>query len=335
MDRSFFFILIFGALVLWVWEGRSLALLLILYYINIIVLFFIDYHASESLFAYPDGRDRSTDIYLSFTLYSALLILLLFIVKQDFTRKKERAIKSDQLKSAFLANMSHEIRTPMNAIVGFSTLLKEGNDPVLNQQYIDIIQNNSESLMRLINDIVDLSKIEAGELVIHYSDFNIRNLFEELKECIIIDLPKRKRSKVKFTCEIPDADLIIHSDYTRLKQILSNLLSNSMKFTTDGRITLRCEEAGNELIFSVSDTGTGIPLEDQERIFDRFTSINYHGMNEEGSGIGLSIVKQLVNLLNGSIWLKSSNGQGSTFFVSVPFEVSNENSISSKHSETV
>lgn len=328
-----FFILIFGALVLWVWEGRSLALLMVLYYVNIVILFFIDYHAADSLFAYPDGRERSTDIYLSFTLYSALLIFLLFIVKKDFIRKRDRAIKSDQLKSAFLANMSHEIRTPMNAIVGFSDLLKEGNDPELNKQYIDIIQKSSESLMRLINDIIDLSKIETGDLVIHYSNFNIRELFEELKEWYVIDLLKRNKSDVNFSFEIPEDDLFVRTDYPRLKQILSNFLNNSVKFTTSGSISLKCEKVDGDLIFSVSDTGTGIPEEDQKRIFDRFTSFNYLGMNVEGSGIGLSISEKLADLVGGHIWLNSSVGDGSTFFLSIPFMPSNEDAKPSKHRE--
>ena len=330
-----FFILIFGALIIWVWEGRSLALLLILYYINIIFLFYIDFHASESLLVYPDDRNRSTDIYLSFTLYSSLLIFLLFIVKKDFIRQKERAIRSDKLKSAFLANMSHEIRTPMNAIVGFSGLISEGNDPKLNQQYIEILQNSSASLLRLIDDIIDLSKIETGDLNIRSSNFIIRDVFEELHKLYLIELQKRNKSEVSLNYELPEVDLIICTDYMRLKQILSNLLSNSVKFTSDGSITLRYEKVGNELLFSVEDTGTGIHIEDQEKIFDRFISINYNGMNLEGSGIGLSIAKRLAAMLGGRIWLKSSYGHGSTFFVSIPFIPSNVKAISSKRSETM
>lgn len=317
-----FFIMIFGALVLWVWEGKSLALLLLLYYVNIIALFLIDYHASESLLAYPEGRVRSIDIYLSFMLYSALLIFLLNIVKKDFIRKRDQAVKSDQLKSAFLANLSHEIRTPMNAIVGFSNLMKDGNNPELNSQYIDIILNNSETLMRLINDVVDLSKIETGDLVIHYSDFNIRELFEELKEWYALDLQKRDKSNVRLNYEVPEDDLIVQCDYARLKQILSNLLSNAVKFTSEGAITYTYENVGDEMHFTVTDSGTGIPAEDQPKIFDRFTSFNYKGMNQEGSGIGLSIVNSLVSLLEGHIWLESSSGQGSSFFITLPHKPS-------------
>jgi signal transduction histidine kinase len=313
-----FFILIFGALVLWVWEGKSLFYLLVFYYLNLAALFWIDMNAAEHLFAYPDGRIRSVDIFLSFTLYSALLIFLLYVVKRDFTNKKERAERSDKLKTAFLANMSHEIRTPMNAILGFSSLLKDKEDPEENDKYIEIIQDSSETLMRLITDIVDLSKIEAGDLEIRYSDFSIRELFSELEAFCNLELQKKKKFNVEFKSTLPNGDLTIYSDYLRLKQVLLNLLSNSVKFTTVGQITLQCERNKNELLFSVSDTGTGIPSADQDKIFDRFTSFNYQGLNTEGSGIGLSIVEKIVQLLHGRHWFTSKTGDGSTFFIAVP-----------------
>jgi len=330
-----FFILIFGALVLWVWEGKSLALLLIMYYLNIALLFIIEYRADDSLLVYPDDRVRSVDIYLSFTLYSIILIFLLFIVKQDFIRKKERAIKSDKLKSAFLANMSHEIRTPMNAIVGFSNLIKDGVNPELNAKYIDIIQNSSESLMRLINDIVDLSKIETGDLVIKNSNFNIRDLFLELKGLYIIELQKKQKTGIHLTFELPEGDLMVHSDFARLKQVLSNLLNNAVKFTSKGDISFNCLHEGEELIFSVSDSGTGIPEEDRDKIFNRFTSFNYEGMNTGGSGIGLSIVEEIINILDGRIWLKSNYGEGSVFFFAIPFNAPGKTTKSSKETEAM
>lgn len=318
-----FFVLIFGALVLWVWEGRSLMFLLIFYYLNVVVLFIIDYHAPEALFDYPEGRIRSVDIYLSFTLYSALLIFLLYIIKRDFVRQKEKAIRSDKLKSAFLANMSHEIRTPMNSIVGFSQLLNEENDPELCQHYTDLIQTSSNNLMDLINDIMDLSKIEAGDLVINYSEFRVSMLFKELEEYFSIEMMKREKKDVIIRCDPPEGSMLIYSDYLRVKQVLSNLLSNAVKFTSEGEIILSCEKTPKELIFSVSDTGTGIPEEDQLQIFQRFTSFNYSGLNTEGSGIGLSITEKIIDRLDGRIWFKSKLGEGSTFFASIPYHKSN------------
>jgi signal transduction histidine kinase len=164
-----FFIFAFGALVIWVWEGKSLAFMLSFYVINIGVLFAIEYNAPGELFIYPDMKIRSLDIYLSFLLYSSLMIFVLSRVKNDFRRQQERASKSDKLKSAFLANMSHEIRTPMNAIVGFSELLEEETDNDKRLQYTSIIRNSSANLLKLLNDIIDLSRIDAGDLHLNYA----------------------------------------------------------------------------------------------------------------------------------------------------------------------
>jgi signal transduction histidine kinase len=317
-----FFILIFAALVIWVWEGKCLAILLGFYFLNLAILGIIDSNAPEYMFRYPDPYKRSLDIYLSFFLYSSLLIILLYFIKREFIRQMEKAIKSDKLKSAFLANMSHEIRTPMNAIVGFSELLGNGTSSENRQQYISIIQSSSNNLLRLINDIIDLSKIEAGDLEIKYSDINIRDLFIELKDSFSMDLLKREKADIQINYFIAAGDIVIQSDPLRLRQILSNLLNNAVKFTSQGTITFRCEKKGRELIFSVSDTGTGIPEDDQKKIFERFTKFNYQGMNTEGSGIGLSIVDKLVTLLGGKIWFKSISGEGTNFFFSLPYVAS-------------
>ncbi len=314
-----FYIMIFGALILWVWEGRSLAILLTGYFLNIVALFIIDYSAPEFLLRYPDNKIRSIDIYLSFMLYASLMIFLLYIVKKDFLRQKEKAIKSDKLKSAFLANMSHEIRTPMNAIIGFSNLLSDKTEPDTKNQYINIIQNSSSNLLRLINDIIDLSKIEIGDLEFKYSDFNLKELFTELKTLHTLDILKREKTGLKLEFLLPAGGILIHSDSLRLKQVLSNLIDNAIKFTEHGLITFSCEKKGSELIFFVSDTGTGIPEEDQKIVFDNFTKFNYHGMNKDGTGIGLSIVKRIVAMLNGRVWLKSVFGKGSVFFFSIPY----------------
>jgi signal transduction histidine kinase len=312
-----FFILIFAALVIWVWEGKCLAILLGYYFLNLAVLGIIDSNAPEDLFKYDDPAKRTLDIYLSFFFYSSLMIILLYLVKREFIRQKQKALKSDKLKSAFLANMSHEIRTPMNAIVGFSQLLGEGVGSDNKQQYINIIQNSSDNLLRLINDIIDLSKIEADDLELKLSEISIHDLFVELKNVYSIELLKREKTDVKLSYNLPD-DIIVQTDALRLKQILSNLLSNALKFTSKGTITFSCEKKGKELIFTVSDTGTGIPEEDKSKIFDRFTRFNYQGMNTEGTGIGLSIAEKLVTLLKGRIWFNSISGKGSDFFFTLP-----------------
>jgi len=313
-----FFILIFGALVIWVWEGKSLAAMLTIYFINLLILFVIDYTAPEHLFAYPGDKKRSVDIFLSFMFYASLMIFLLYIVKREFTRQKEKAIRSDKLKSAFLANMSHEIRTPLNAIVGFSRLLSSGKDSSDTQKYNTIIQKNSDNLLRLINDIIDLSKIEAGDMEMQYSDFDIYEIFIELQEYYSLELEKRGKSDILLDYSIPEDITAIHSDAFRIKQVLSNLLDNAIKSTEKGEIIFDLVKKDDRLLFTVSDTGSGIKAEDQERIFNQFTKLDYLDPESEGTGIGLAIVKHIAELLKGEIWLESTEGEGSSFYFSIP-----------------
>jgi len=203
------------------------------------------------------------------------MIFLLNVVKNEFTRQKEKAIRSDKLKSAFLANMSHEIRTPMNAIVGFSQLLSMENSNDENQKFTNIIQNNSDNLLRLINDIIDLSKIEAGDMEMKYSDFSITEVFKELKELFAIEFTKREKTGIKLDYTLAEGDVIINSDALRIEQVLMNLLDNAMKFTEQGEIIYGLEKKDDKLQFYVSDTGTGIKEEDKENVFNQFVKYNY------------------------------------------------------------
>lgn len=238
--------------------------------------------------------------------------------KRELLEAKEQAEKSDKLKSAFLANMSHEIRTPMNSILGFSELLEKETDENTRIQYLKTIQFNGDNLMKLLDDLMDLSKIEAGELTLRISHFKVGVVFLELQEIYERELEKRKKTNVQLYFELPDSELILYSDPFRIKQILSNLLTNAIKFTEQGRITFGCHSKNGEFVFFVTDTGTGIPEEHQKIIFDRFVKYNYKSLNSEGSGIGLSIVEKIVSMLKGRIWLKSVEGEGSSFYFSIP-----------------
>jgi CheY-like chemotaxis protein len=173
--------------------------------------------------------------------------------------------------------------------------------------------------LNLIVGIVDLSKIEIGAMQLNYSNFMLSEIFNELKEIYALELMKRDKPDIKLNFYLPAGDIFIHSDPYRINQVISNLLGNAVKFTSRGTITFKCAKIHDELIFSVSDTGIGIPEKDQKKIFERFVKFDYHEMNNEGTGIGLSLVEKLVTLLDGRIWLKSVEGKGSTFFFSIPF----------------
>lgn len=315
-----YLLLIFGALFMWMWEGRMLRIMMAVYFLNFGLLFIIEYYGIGKATVYPTDRVRLLDIYLSLPLYGILLVSILLGLRRLYTDKEAKAIRSDKLKSAFLANMSHEIRTPLNAIVGFSELLVEQKNPELSARYSELVSNSSDALLRLINDIIDLSKIEASDLNLESKNVDPGRLFEELHEVYQAELLKKGKIDVELTYNLPADFPSFRGDYVRLKQVLSNLLSNAIKFTVEGVISYSCKKKGRELEFSVSDSGTGIPLQDQEKIFGQFVSFNYGGLNTEGTGIGLSIAERIVKLFEGRIWLDSKPGEGSVFYFTIPYK---------------
>lgn len=238
---------------------------------------------------------------------------------------KEKAEESDRLKTAFLQNMSHEIRTPMNAIMGFSELLFEfADDKEKLKNYTDIINLRCNDLLDIINDILDISKIESGQLPVNISETNLNDLFAELSSFFVEYQQRLNKQHIEFSLQAfgnPQKNLIL-TDKVKLKQIFINLISNAFKFTDVGKIEGGCKLDENQnLLFYVTDTGTGIPANKHQFIFDRFTQIQYEGKkNIGGTGLGLPIVKALVNLLGGTISLESEAGKGSTFLFSIPYK---------------
>jgi signal transduction histidine kinase/CheY-like chemotaxis protein len=244
---------------------------------------------------------------------------------------KNKAEKSDKLKSAFLSNMSHEIRTPMNAIIGFSELLKETDTTDdTKDEYIDVIISRGNLLLNIINDIIDISKIEADELEINKSACDVNKIIDELfltfqktKEDI-----KKSHIELKIIKSESTKELIIFSDPYRLKQILSNLIDNAIKFTHNGfmEVSYSITGSGNnkKLKFYVKDTGIGIAKDKLDIIFNRFRQINEtHTREFGGTGLGLPISKKLVELLGGKIGVNSEVGVGSTFHFTIPYENAN------------
>jgi signal transduction histidine kinase len=237
---------------------------------------------------------------------------------------KEQAEESDRLKSAFLANMSHEIRTPMNAILGFTDLIM--NDmlsPEEGRKYLEVIKSSGENLLNIINDIIDISKIESGQLKIKKETFDLHNLLEELKN-ISQNLIFQGRKPIDLIVlkEIKEHHFFIKADPYRLHQILLNLLTNAIKFTNKGKIELGYTIDGhNTLQFFVHDTGQGIAPKHKNIIFERFRQVDETSIRKfGGTGLGLAITKSLITMMKGQIWLESELGKGSIFYFSLPCE---------------
>ncbi len=241
-------------------------------------------------------------------------------MEDDLIKSKEKAEESDRLKSAFLANMSHEIRTPMNSILGFSELFKNKN--ISNQRkenYLKIIHTSGKHLIKIIDDIIDFSKIESGLLVINRANVNIKELFTLLYD-EYIQVAQNKNPNIELKMEIPDEDYIIYTDEIRVKQIISNFLTNSIKFTEKGKIVLGYHKAGKkQLKFFVKDTGIGIPQDKLETIFERFQQADDSTTRKYGgTGLGLTISKNLAEMLDGEIGVKSEENTGAEFYFTLP-----------------
>ena len=230
---------------------------------------------------------------------------------------KDRAEESSRLKSAFLANMSHEIRTPLNAIVGFSDVLASGGSSEDEQQgYVDIIKTNSDLLLRLINDILDVSRLEADRVTFTFEECDVVPLCQR----VLASVSQARKSENEFIFECDRESMDMRTDTQRLQQVIINLLSNADKFTRNGKITLglKVDEKQREVLFSVSDTGTGIPLEKQKLVFERFEKLNEY---VQGTGLGLSICKLTVEKWGGEIWVDPGYTDGARFVFTHPIDI--------------
>ena len=232
--------------------------------------------------------------------------------EQELIAAKERAEESNKLKTAFLANMSHEIRTPLNAIVGFSNLLAETDDIGERREYMRVVEENNELLLKLISDILDLSKIEAGTFEFNYGRVDVNRMCEETVRSLSL---KVKDKPVELIFGEHDAQCCVVGDKNRLIQVITNFINNAVKFTDEGAITLGYRTEGGELLFHVEDTGSGISEEHRQSIFDRFVKLNSFA---QGTGLGLSISKSIVEQMGGRIGVESEVGRGSRFWFTIP-----------------
>jgi two-component system, sensor histidine kinase and response regulator len=248
--------------------------------------------------------------------------------EEELIAAKEKAEQSDRLKTAFLQNMSHEIRTPMNAIMGFSDLLVPNfEDKARLMEFTEIIKQRSNDLLVIINDILDIAKIESGQLIVHNEPCQLNILLTELEHFFTEHLNKlnKKHLELNLKVNVEASTTVVEIDTVKLKQILINLIGNALKFTEKGHIYAGYKFEDEHINFYVSDTGIGIPIEKQASIFDRFTQLEASaGRLYGGTGLGLPIVKGLIELMGGTLWLESDSGQGSTFRFTLPLRLVEE-----------
>lgn len=240
-------------------------------------------------------------------------IILLYEDITDTIKKEKKLEEFDKQKNTFLSNMSHEIRTPINTIVGFADLLGKTQNKNKHKEYIEIIKNSADSLTQIVNDILDISRIESGELNVNIDSFNVNKIITELYKT----LKSKVSSNVEVYMDLSLKNLVISSDQHRFRQIFNNLISNALKFTTSGSINIGYRKDNGYITFYVKDTGLGIKEENKTKIFKRFEQINKS--SKIGYGLGLTISNELIRLLNGELWFNSKYGEGSTFYFKLPY----------------
>jgi len=249
-------------------------------------------------------------------------------MEKQLLEARQLAEKSSRFKSQFLARMSHEIRTPMNGVLGMTDLLINTDVSSDQKAYLQTLKNSGEMLLTIINDILDISKIEAGKLELHIRPFHLKSLIDEVYQLLH---PKAQEKNIHFSYEIQqDMHQVYASDPIRIRQILFNLIGNAIKFTDNGFVKIIVEQKETPsddtgLLFEIKDTGSGIPKEEHEKVFHSFTQVNASQQNFQGTGLGLSICYHLVKMLNGKIWLESELNQGTSFFLYLTLQKSENN----------
>jgi signal transduction histidine kinase/DNA-binding response OmpR family regulator len=258
------------------------------------------------------------DLLETFAGQSALALINAKLYRQ-LERQSAALEVASQHKSEFLASMSHELRTPLNAIIGFSEVLLERMFGELNERqddYLRDIWSSGKHLLELLNDILDLSKIEAGQMVLNRSQFAVR---ESLEYCLSMVRERAVKQRISLSLEVDPQVGVLDADRLRFRQVVLNMLSNAVKFTPEGgRVGVRASIRGQDLVVEVTDTGPGVPAEDRQRIFDAFQQGARHPEQTEGTGLGLTLSKRILELHGGRIWVESEAGQGSTFGIALP-----------------
>jgi signal transduction histidine kinase len=315
---------IFYSLMIFFWNNKQIFIITILLASNIIFLMYIEYEYPQFITNYPSESVRISDSYFGLLILLSLLSVLTVSAKNNYIRQYKLAQRSDKLKSAFLANMSHEIRTPLNAIIGFAKLVSTKElTKEKKEHYTKLIDDNSKYLLQLISDILDISIIESGQMKIEIQKKNLKELFERVYHTYEHLISISEKQLLKLILDIPDEIIVVETDDFRLEQIILNLLDNAIKFTNEGYIRFGFFIEDDQIIFYVEDTGIGIKEELQPEIFSRFVKHDDESSAKfiRGTGIGLSLTRELVRILGGKIWFTSQYHEGSTFYFSLPLKV--------------
>lgn len=321
---AIYIFLAFYCVMIFIWDTKQIGFITLLVLANVATLLAIELHNPLIVPPYPTEEARIIDSYSFLLMIICIFSILIVGAKNNYIKQYKLAQQSDKLKSAFLANMSHEIRTPLNAVVGFSRLIaKRELSKEKKENYANLITENSNHLMQIVSDILDVSRIESGQLKVSFRPVNVNEMLERLYQNFKHLLNQLGKKDINLLTDIPCDPFIIETDGTRLEQIMSNLVNNAVKFTSEGYIKFGYYAEEDNIIFYIEDTGIGIKEKFQPTIFNRFVK------NEEdaeikfirGTGIGLSLSKDLVELLGGKIWFSSSYQEGSIFYFSLPLNV--------------
>jgi len=318
---SLFYILAFVPMFIFLVETKRLKYGFIVIGLNVPILLLLEGYKPEWLTYYNSNTQRILDILIVCLVFVIFEIPLIIYVKNLVIQQRNSAKKSEQVKTRYITHLSHEIRTPMNAILGFSELLGQNDlKPEEQHDYINIINDNGHSLLNLLNNIINLSKIEDEQSKISLSSFSAYGLLKNVHSSLSYNA---KGSSVDFSIESPkESDVMFSSDVVLVYQVISNLVFNALKFTHSGYVHMGFEAKNEHITFWVKDTGIGISQEKQSSIFNQFEQVYDHSqtLNLSGTGLGLTICKSLSKILHGQLTLESEIAKGSTFYFKLPLQ---------------
>jgi len=312
------FILIYAFMV-FIWDKKHSIIFSIAILLNLFGLMFYEYYFYQELERYSSERTRILDVYFGVSLVLGVIHFFTSYLKVNYVKQYKNAKKSDELKTSFLANLSHEIRTPLNSIIGFSDLVSSDDISTQDRKLFNsIIQNNSNDLLALIEDVVDLALIESDEIKLVKTKFDLNELLESIYTEYTQTFRLDKPIEIKY--EKLQPSVTVFTDQLRVRQIIKNLFNNAIKYTSAGTISIGFNLTVTDAVFHITDTGKGIKKEDQEIIFNRFLKLENKSELYRGVGIGLHLSKRIAKILGGDIWVDSTYGKGSTFYFNLPLQ---------------